>query len=86
MKLENAINQRSHLFFAGSFVLMLIGFWFTYFTKILDHENYHMHSHGIMLILCCLMLLIQPFLIRARMNSLHKSIGKFSDVLVPLMT
>ncbi len=85
MKLEKAITQRSHLFFASFFVLILIDFWFTYFTKILDQDNYRMHSHGIVLILWCLMLLIQPFLIRARMNSLHKSIGKFSYVLVPLM-
>jgi len=85
MKLEKQINQRSHYFFAGFFVLILIGFWFTYFTKILDQENYRMHTHGIALIGWCLMLVVQPFLIRARMNSLHKTIGKFSYVLVPIL-
>jgi hypothetical protein len=44
-----------------------------------------MHSHGIVLTLWCLMLVAQPLLIRARMNSLHKAIGKFSYLLVPLM-
>ncbi|WP_075349705.1 hypothetical protein [Algoriphagus marinus] len=85
MKLEKQLNQRSHYFFAGFFVLILIGFWFTYFTRILDQENYRMHTHGIALIIWCLMLVVQPFLIRARMNSLHKSIGKFSYVLVPIL-
>jgi hypothetical protein len=44
-----------------------------------------MHSHGIVLTLWCLMLVAQPLLIRTRMNSLHKAIGKFSYLLVPLM-
>jgi hypothetical protein len=30
---------------------MLVGFWFTYFTKLLDQENYRMHTHGVTLIL-----------------------------------
>lgn len=84
MKLEKAINQKSHLFFAGFFAVVLLGFWFTYFTRILDQENYRMHTHGMVLILWCLMLVIQPFLIRRKLNALHKGIGKFSYLLVPL--
>ena len=33
MQLEQQINERSYFFFAGFFVLVLIGFWFTYFTS-----------------------------------------------------
>lgn len=85
MKLEKAINLKSYLFFIGFFILVLIGFWFTYFTKILDQENYRMHTHGVTLILWCLMLILQPYLIRSKFNSTHKLVGKFSYVLVPFM-
>jgi hypothetical protein len=60
---------------------MLAGFWFTYFTKVLDQENYRMRTHGVTLILWCLMLISQAYLIRAKKHSLHKQIGKFSYVL-----
>jgi hypothetical protein len=65
--------------------MTIINKGFSKFTKIFDQGNYRMHTHGIVLILWCLMPLIQPFLIRARMNSLHKTIGKFSYVLVPIL-
>jgi hypothetical protein len=64
---------------------MLVGFWFTYFTKLLDQENYRMHTHGVTLILWCIMLILQAYLIQAKKYSLHKTIGKFSYVLVPLL-
>jgi hypothetical protein len=44
-----------------------------------------MHLHGATLFLWCLMLIIQPFLIRKKMNLLHRRIGKFSYVLVPTL-
>ena len=44
-----------------------------------------MHTHGVTLILWCLMLISQAYLIRAKKYSLHKQIGKFSYVLVPLL-
>jgi len=85
MKLEKSIFQRSHYFFIVFFGMMLIAFWLSYFVQIFDQENYRMHTHGITLILWCLMLIIQPFLIRTRRRALHRFIGKFSYLLVPLM-
>jgi hypothetical protein len=85
MKLERTLYQNSLFYFIAFFLFMLAGFWFTYFTKVLDQENYRMHTHGVTLILWCLMLMSQAFLIRAKKHSLHKQIGKFSYVLVPLL-
>jgi hypothetical protein len=85
MRLEKAIHLRSYLYFIGFFLLVLTGFWFTYFTRILDQENYRMHTHGVALILWCLMLITQAFLIRTKFNALHKQVGKFSYALVPLI-
>ena len=85
MKLEAALWQRSYLYFVLFFLLAIFGFWLTYFTRIFEQESYRMHLHGLALILWCLMLIVQPYLIRSKKNRLHKSIGKFSYLLVPFM-
>ncbi len=85
MKLEKTLFQKSHFYFIVFFLFALLAFWLSYFTKILDQENYRMHTHGITLILWCLMLISQAYLIRTKNNAWHKRIGKFSYVLVPLI-
>ncbi|MBL0233019.1 MAG: hypothetical protein IPQ08_05050 [Chitinophagaceae bacterium] len=60
MKPDRTIFQKSHLFFVAFFLLMLAGFWLTYFTKILDQENYRMHLHGITLIVWCTLFKSKP--------------------------
>lgn len=85
MKLEKSLFQKSHFYFIGFFLLMIAAFWLTYFTKIADQENYRLHTHGVVLVLWCLMLIIQPYLIRAKKKALHKQIGKLSYLLVPLI-
>lgn len=85
MKLEKSLYQKSYLYFIVFFGFMLWGFWFTYFTRIADQENYRMHLHGAALILWCLMLIIQPYLVRAKKLHIHKKTGKLSYLLVPLL-
>ena len=85
MKLERTLFQKSYLYFIGFFVFVLFAFWLTYFTRIFDQENYRLHTHGITLILWCLMLIVQPYLIRSKKTGLHKRIGTLSYVLVPLL-
>lgn len=85
MKLEKTIFQKSYLYFIVFFLFMLVGFWLTYFTKIFEQENYRMHTHGITLILWCLMLIVQPYLIKTKRTKLHRLVGKFSYILVPLL-
>ena len=85
LKLEKLLYQKSYLYFIVFFLFMLWGFWFTYFTKILNQENYRMHLHGAALILWCLMLIVQPYLIQTKKVKTHKKIGKLSYLLVPLL-
>ena len=85
MKLERTIFEKSHVYFLIFFLIVLSAFWFTYITRIFEQENYRMHLHGSILFLWCLMLIIQPLLIRNKMNAVHRWIGKFSFVLVPLL-
>jgi hypothetical protein len=85
MRLESTLYQKSHIYFIVFFLFMLAGFWLTYFTKIADQENYRMHLHGVTLISWCIILIAQAYLIRIRNYVLHKQIGKFSYLLVPLI-
>lgn len=85
MKLEKNLYQKSYLYFVVFFLFMLWGFWVTYLTQIVNQENYRMHLHGAVLILWCLMLIIQPYLIKAKKVKVHKMVGKVSYILVPLI-
>jgi hypothetical protein len=85
MKLEKVLYNKSHLYFIGFFAFVLIAFWLTYFTKFFEQANFRMHLHGITLIIWCLMLIIQPYLIRTKQNTLHRQVGKFSYILVPVL-
>lgn len=85
LKLERSLFQKSYFYFIVFFLFMLWGFWLTYFTKIFDQENYRMHLHGAALILWCLMLIIQPYLIRTKQVKIHRRIGTFSYILVPFL-
>lgn len=85
MKLEKTLTQQSFFYFIGFFILVIAGFWVTYITRITEQPNYRMHFHGAALTLWCIMLISQAYLIRAKNNALHKRMGKFSYVLVPLV-
>ena len=85
MKLERTIFEKSHVYFLIFFLMVLAAFWLTYITRIFEQENYRMHLHGIILFLWCLMLVIQPLLIRKKLNYIHRWIGKFSFVVVPAL-
>lgn len=85
MKLERTIFERSYIYFSGFLLFVIAAFWLTYITKIFDQENYRMHLHGIVLFLWCFMLIGQPLLIRKKLILLHRQVGKFSYVLVPLV-
>jgi hypothetical protein len=85
MKLERTLFEKSHFYFLSFFLVVLSAFWLTYITRIFEQENYRMHLHGATLFLWCLMLIVQPLLIRKKMNLLHRRIGRFSYVLVPAL-
>lgn len=85
MSLDRSINQRSFIYLTGFYLLIIIAFWKTYFTKISDQENFRMHVHGAALLLWCAMLALQPYLIRRKSFYWHRLIGKFSYWLVPIL-
>ncbi|MCP1381632.1 hypothetical protein [Runella salmonicolor] len=86
MKPTQSINYRYIIiFFIVFFLCAIVGFWNSYFTRIFDQENYRMHTHGMALIMWLVILIIQPYLIRTKKVRLHRTLGKFSYLLVPIL-
>ena len=78
----------SGYYLIGVLVLIIIGFWPSYFSRFLNGSlNYtgYFHFHALIAILWMLMLISQPILIRKRKFKFHRIIGKSSYVLFPLI-
>lgn len=65
--------------------LIFAGFYVTYFSQLSLSLPRIMHIHFALMSCWVLMLIVQPLLIRYRKLSLHKSIGKASYLVVPLV-
>jgi len=77
--------HKSGYYFIGLLSLAIIGFWESYFSKLLGDINSYVHFHAVTMLLWIFMLIMQAFLIRYKKYSLHKFIGKFSYGLVPVL-
>jgi hypothetical protein len=68
--------------------LVIFGFFKTYFGQFPhfdDHTTVIVHFHVFVLILWIILLIIQPILIRQNKYAAHRSIGRFTYFLVPLI-
>lgn len=80
--------EKSGFYFIGLFVLVILGFWPSYFSKFFDGTadfNFYFHFHVVIATLWLILLIVQPILIRKKKIRLHRTLGKFSYVLVPLI-
>ena len=80
--------DKSGYYFIGLMVLAFAGFWKSYFSKFFsgtNDYNFYFHFHAIMMVLWVAVLIIQPLLIRKKKMHIHRSIGKFTYVLMPVM-
>ncbi|MFT3679065.1 MAG: hypothetical protein QM791_02260 [Ferruginibacter sp.] len=85
MKLNQFLFRKSHLVFLVFCVLVVLAFWLSYFSILLRQENFRMHIHGSLMILWCILLVVQPYLIRTKKRRAHQLLGKSSYLLVPLI-
>jgi hypothetical protein len=68
--------------------LAVFGFFKTYFglfPHFNDHTTAIVHFHVFVLVLWIILLIVQPLLIRQKKYAVHRSIGRFTYVLVPLI-
>lgn len=68
-------------------ILTLIGFYPTYISKFPGFKNITniQHFHGAMMMAWFVLLIIQPFLIRYKKYEIHRTLGKLSYVVAPLV-
>ena len=74
-------------FFVVIVLITLPGFYKSYFSLLPDFpglKNIH-HFHAVALMLYLALLIVQPILISSKKIAIHRIIGKFSYILVPLI-
>lgn len=81
-----SLQTRLGYFFIGVLLVTILGFYKTYLIKFPDFEVFTSahHFHGAVAITWILMLIVQPFLIRAGQYDIHRMVGKFSYLVMPL--
>lgn len=80
--------DNSGIYFVALLALAIAGFWPSYFAKFFDGTGdftFYFHFHAFFAVLWILMLITQPILIRKKKFELHRKIGKFSYILVPII-
>lgn len=65
--------------------LTLIGFWPTYFSKLFETLPSVFHVHAFFMILWIALALTQPLLISLQKNKWHKTIGRISYLIMPMV-
>lgn len=76
---------RAGYYFIALLGLVVIGFWQTYFSRAFNDSNAYVHAHAFSMLLWLAMLISQAFLIRYKKYDVHRTIGKFSYLLVPVI-
>ena len=66
----------------GLALLVLAGFWRTYFSR-LGLADVVTHLHAVLMVAWVAMLLVQPWLVRTRRMALHRQVGQLSYGVMP---
>lgn len=84
--MEKSLQTRIGYFFIGVLIVTVLGFYKTYLVKFPDFAGFTSahHFHGAVALTWILMLIVQPFLIRAGKYNIHRMVGKFSYLVMPL--
>ncbi|MCG2613718.1 hypothetical protein LZZ85_05480 [Terrimonas sp. NA20] len=80
--------DRSGYYFIALMALAIAGFWPSYFSRFFNGTNdynFYFHFHAVMMVLWVVALIIQPLLIRKKKLAVHRLIGKFTYLLMPVM-
>jgi hypothetical protein len=83
--LSHSLYHNLGYWFLLLIVLVVAGFYTSYFTVIFQPTAAIIHIHFTLMVLWIAMLIAQPFLIKYKKLSHHRLLGKISYVLVPLV-
>lgn len=79
------IFRNAVFWFIALLVILVAGFWKSYFSVMFQGMHVLHHFHGLTMLLWVLLLINQSWLIRTRRLKLHRATGKLSFVLAPLI-
>ncbi len=79
------ILNKLEYYFISLLLLAFVGFWETYFSKLLIETNDYVHFHAITMLFWLILLIIQSFLIKSNNFQWHRILGKISYILVPMI-
>lgn len=80
--------DKSGYYFIALLVLVLAGFWQSYFSRFFNGTNdynFYFHFHAAMMSVWVMILIIQPLLIRKKRLDIHRLIGRVTYLLMPVM-
>ncbi len=80
-----AFYRRSAPFFGALLLLAVPAFWPTYIVPKEYEGDWHVHVHGVALLLWALLLVAQPWLVWAGRLRTHRQLGKASYVIAPVI-
>lgn len=75
---------RAYIYFSLALLMVVAAFFPTYFARLGETGTVH-HVHGLSATAWFLLLIIQSWLITHRKNAMHRSIGKISFIVAPLI-
>lgn len=85
--MEKTLQSRIGYAFIALLLICMLGFYPTYISKFPEMVGFTSahHFHGLMALLWILLLIVQPFLIRAKKYELHRQVGKLGYIVMPLL-
>jgi hypothetical protein len=77
--------KQAIFYFVALFIIVIIGFWKSYFSQLFGDISFAQHFHAIIMSLWCLLLISQAWLMRAGHRRVHRELGKVAFLLGPLV-
>jgi hypothetical protein len=84
-RIDNPLYRNAAWFSLVFLAFMAWAFWPSYFSRLFEQPSPRFHAHGIALTLWCVLLVVQPQLLRTGRRALHRTLGKASYVLAPAL-
>jgi hypothetical protein len=85
MQIDGVLYRNSILLFAIVSAVIVWGFWPSYYAHPWQLPSARYYVHGVLMTAWLVMLLAQAYLIRSNRRSAHRTLGKASFVLAPLI-
>jgi hypothetical protein len=71
-------------YFLALFGGAVLAFWPHYLARLPRGGDWYTHAHAVVAVMWCLLLIVQPFVIRARRRDLHRRLGTLSRIVAPV--